>query len=415
MSVFDLVCGYEDIRAELIRVHDVLRHKEKYEKMGVERPHGILLYGDSGLGKTRMAECFIGEWIFPTFEISKEEPGCQVIDEIREAFAKAKDAGEQAIVFLDNLDDNTDDNVYAVLRACMDACREDDVFVLATANDKDNIPDYLLRPGRFDKVIEVEKPTFEDAIEILKFYLAQKECASDVDAKELAAIMRGNSCADLEMVVNEAAIYAADGYREVIMQKDLLRACMCLMFASPENADAGKEKDLLEVAVHEAGHVVAAEVLEAGCVAVSSVRSHTGGFAGITCVNYAENNDRNMKLIERRIIHSLAGKAASEIVLGMIDVGCADDLAGAFRRVERLVDDVCAYGFDAYQAPHSSETLRAKKEQRIAEKMTEYYQAAKQLLAENRDFLDSVTEELMRKKTLRQQDIKKLRSGVYST
>lgn len=415
MSVFTRVCGYEDIKTELMRIHNLLKNAEKFEKMGVKRPRGVLLYGDSGLGKTLMAECFIGEWIFPVFEVSKEEPGCQVIDDIRGAFAKAKDAGEQAIVFLDNLDDDADDSVYAALRACMDVCREDDVFVLATARDKDNIPDYLLRPGRFDKVIEVDNPTVEDATEILKFYLALKECASDVDAEEIAAIMRGHSCADLEMVVNEAAIYAANGYRDVIMQKDLLRACMCLMFASPEKADAGKEKDLLEVAVHEAGHVVAAEVLEAGCVAVTSVRSHTGGFAGITCVNYAENNDRNMKLIERRIIHSLAGKAASEIVLGMVDVGCADDLAGAFRRVERLVDDVCAYGFDAYEAPHSSETLRAKKEHRIAEKMTEYYQAAKQLLAENRAFLDNVTEELMRKKTLRQQDIKKLRNGVYST
>ena len=412
MSCFDLVCGYEDIKAELIRIHDVLRQRERFEKMGVNRPRGLLLYGDPGLGKTRMAECFIGEWIFPTFEISKEEQGREVIAEIRAAFAKAKDAGEQAIVFLDNLDDDADANVYAALKACMDAFREDDVFVLATAKDKDNIPDYLLRPGRFDKVIEVETPTFKDAIEILNFYLSLKECASDVDAEEIAGIMRGHSCADLEMVVNEAAIYAVADYRNVIMQKDLIRACMCLAFASPEKADAGKERDLLEVAVHEAGHVVAGEVLEAGCIAITSVRSHTGGFAGITCVSYDENNGRHMKRQERNVIRSLAGKAASEIVLGMVDVGCADDLTVAFRRVERLVDNFCAYGFDAYEDSHSSETLKAKKEQRIAEKMAEYYQAAKSLLIENRSFLDKVTEELMRKKTLRQAEIKEIRASI---
>ena len=412
MSCFDLVCGYEDIKAELIRIHDVLRQRERFEKMGVNRPRGLLLYGDPGLGKTRMAECFIGEWIFPTFEISKEEQGREVIAEIRAAFAKAKDAGEQAIVFLDNLDDDADANVYAALKACMDAFREDDVFVLATAKDKDNIPDYLLRPGRFDKVIEVETPTFKDAIEILNFYLSLKECASDVDAEEIAGIMRGHSCADLEMVVNEAAIYAVADYRNVIMQKDLIRACMCLAFASPEKADAGKERDLLEVAVHEAGHVVAGEVLEAGCIAITSVRSHTGGYSGITCVSYDENNGRHMKRQERNVIRSLAGKAASEIVLGMVDVGCADDLTAAFRRVERLVDNFCAYGFDAYEDAHSSETLKAKKEQRIAEKMAEYYQAAKNLLIENRSFLDKVTEELMRKKTLRQADIKEIRASI---
>lgn len=412
MSCFDLVCGYEDIKAELMRIHDVLRQKEKFEKLGVNRPRGLLLYGDPGLGKTRMAECFIGEWVFPTFEISKEEQDCEVIAEIRAAFAKAKEAEEQAIVFLDNLDDDADANVYAALKACMDAYREDDVFVLATAKDKDNIPDYLLRPGRFDKVIEVEIPTFKDAIEILNFYLALKECASDVDAEEIAGIMRGHSCADLEMVVNEAAIYAVAGYRNVIMQKDLLRACMCLVFASPEKADAGKGRELLEVAVHEAGHVVAGEVLEAGCIAITYVRSHTGGSDGVTCVNYDENNGRHMKQLEHHIIRSLAGKAASEIVLGMVDVGCADDLAGAFHRVERLVDNFCAYGFDTYEEPHSSETLKAKKEQRIAEKMTGYYQAAKSLLSENRAFLDKVTEELMRKKTLRQVDIKKIRNEL---
>ena len=163
MSCIDLVCGYEDIKAEMMRIHDVLRHKEKFEKLGVNMPRGLLLYGDSGLGKTRMAECFIGEWVFPTFEICKEEPGCDVITEIRVAFAKAKKAGEQAIVFLDNLDDDADANVYAALKACMDACREDEVFVLAIAKDKDNIPDYLLRPGRFDKVIEEFKDTtFDD-------------------------------------------------------------------------------------------------------------------------------------------------------------------------------------------------------------------------------------------------------------
>jgi cell division protease FtsH len=410
MSCFDLVCGYEDIKAELIRIHDVLRHKEKYETMGVKRPRGILLCGDSGLGKTRMAECFIGEWIFPTFEINKEKPGCDVITEIREAFAKAKEAGEQAIVFIDNLDDDADDNIYAVLRACMDACREDDVFVLATAKDKDNIPDYLLRPGRFDKVIEVVPPTVEDEIEILNFYLALKECASDVDVEEIAGIMRGNSCADLEMVVNEAAVYAGRACRDTITQQDLIKACISLLFASPEKADTGKERDLLEVCVHEAGHVVVAEVLEAGCVAITSVRSHAGGFAGITCVNYDENNGRHMKRMERNVIRSLAGKAASEIVLGMVDVGCADDLAVAFRRVERLVDNLCAFGFEAYEGPNSSETLKAKKEQLIAEKMAVYYQTAKQLLAENRAFLDKVTEELMCRKTLRQKDIKKLRA-----
>ncbi len=411
MSCFGLVCGYADIRAELMRIHNLLRNAEKFKKLGVERPRGVLLCGDSGLGKTLMAECFIGEWIFPVFVIRKEEPGCDVITEIRAAFAKAKGAGEQAIVFLDNLDEDADAGVYAAVRACMDVYGEDDVFVLATAKDKDNIPDYLLRPGRFDKVIEVEPPTVEDATEILNFYLEMKELAADVDVEEIAGIMRGCSGADLETVVNEAAVYADSAARDTISQQDMIRACLSLLFASPEKAGAGKQRDLLEVAVHEAGHVVAAETLETGCVAITSVRNQTGGFAGITCVNCAENNGRQMELLERHVIRSLAGKAASEIVLGMVDAGCADDLAAAFRRVERMVDNLCAFGFDAYEGPHSSEALRAKKEGIIAEKMAAYYQKAKDILVNNRAFLDKVTEELMQHRTLRKKDIKRIRGG----
>ena len=154
MSYLDFVCGYEDVKAELIRIRNVLYNSDKFEKMGVGMPHGLLLYGDHGMGKTLMAEYFIKECDLPVFAICKEEPDCDVVNEIRCAFAEAKNIGK-AIVFLDNLDDDADATVYAVLKACMDDCQKADVFVFAIANDKDNLPDYLLRYGRFDKAIEL--------------------------------------------------------------------------------------------------------------------------------------------------------------------------------------------------------------------------------------------------------------------
>ena len=122
-----------------------------------------------------------------------------------------------------------------------------------------------------------------------------------------------------------------------------------------------------------------------------------------------DNSGRKMEVMEHLIIRGLAGKAATEIVLGRVDMGCPNDLAVAFRRVERMVDNLCALGFDAYEGPQSSEAVRAKKERLIATQMGMYYKAAKQILAEHRTFLDKVTEELMRSKTLRQKDIKRIR------
>ena len=412
MNSFDLVIGYEDIKRELLRVSDVLRNPEKYEKLvDSGTPHGILLYGDHGVGKSLMAECFIRESGLSMIGVNMVEPGCEVINEIRVAFAvAAKETKGKAIVFLDNLDDDADANRYAALKACMDGYNGEEVFVLATAKDKDNIPEYLLRAGRFDKVIEIEKPCYEDAVKILKHYLSQRNCAADVDVEEIAGILRGDTCAELELVVNESGINVGYSNRNAITQQDLIRACLRRAFDSPEMADAGEERELLESAVHEAGHVVAGEILRPGSVMITSVSAHTGGFDGVTCVNDDKHGGRHMKLNESRVIRNLAGKAASKIVLGIVDTGCADDLANAFIRVERMVDNLCVFGFDAYEGKNSSEALRARKDQLVASKMTEYYKAAKRILTENRAFLDKVTEELKERKTLTRKDIKRIRA-----
>lgn len=412
MSYLDFVCGYEDVKAELIRIRNVLYNSDKFEKMGVGMPHGLLLYGDHGMGKTLMAECFIKECDLPVFAISKEEPDCDVVNEIRCAFAEAKNTGK-AIVFLDNLDDDADANVYAVLKACMDDCQKAGVFVFAIANDKDNIPDYLLRYGRFDKAIELDNPTAEDTEKILNCYLSQNNCAADVDVKEIAGIMRGNSCADLVMVVNEAAIYACENERKEITQEDLIRACLRKIFDTPEKVTQGNNMELLEATVHEAGHAVVAEIFSPGIVAVTSVRGQSGNCEGVTALKDADNDSGSkMEAMEHLIIRGLAGKAAIEIVLGRVDMGCASDLSIAFHRVERMVDNLCAFGFETYEGPQSSEAVRAKKEQLIATQMGMYYKAAKKILAEHRTFLDKVTEELMRSKILRQKDIKKIRDEL---
>ncbi len=415
MSRFDKVIGYEDIKAELIRICDVVKNPEKYAKLGVHMPRGIMLWGDPGLGKSLMAQCFIEESGCKSFTIRKDKPDGDLVNVIRDVFEKAKAEG-RAIVFLDDLDkfaneDNQhpDAEEYVAVQACIDTCKDSDVFVLATANDKWCLPDSLLRSGRFDKVIELECPEGEDAVKLVKHYLSQKKSMGDVDAVEIARIMIGQSCADLETVVNEAGIFAGFDGRDKIDHQDMLRACMRMIFEAPEYIRVKDYQVDKYVAVHEAGHVVANEVLFPGSVNFVSVCGYIGSNAGVTNVYREADHERSKEHMERYVICKLAGKAATEVVLGLSDVGCSVDMKKAFCTIAELVEDLCAYGFDTYVRGKPSDALLMKKEQIIAAQMTSLYQQSKKILMENRVFLDKVIEALLEKKTLSQRDIKKIR------
>ena len=166
MSEFDKVIGYEDAKMELKRFCDVLRNPEKYTKLGVTMPSGILLCGEPGLGKTLMARCFIAESGCRVFTLRKEKPNGDFVNQIKETFEKAK-TDSPSIVFLDDMDKfaNEDDmhrdaEEYVTVQSCIDACKGHGIFTLATVNDKHCLPDSLLRAGRFDKVIELNPHSF---------------------------------------------------------------------------------------------------------------------------------------------------------------------------------------------------------------------------------------------------------------
>ena len=418
MSKFDKVIGYEDIKAELIRICDVVKNPEKYARLGVQMPRGIMLWGKPGLGKTLMAKCFIEESGCKTFIIRKEKPDGEMVNEIRDVFNKAKAEG-RTIVFLDDLDkfaneDNQhpDAEEYVAVQACIDSCKDSEVFVLATANDKWCLPDSLLRSGRFDKVIEIECPNGEDAVKVVNHYLSQKKSMGEVDAVLIARILEGHSCADLELVVNEAGIFAGFEGRVEISQQDILRAGMRLLFEGPEHIADTDFEYLKNIAIHEAGHVVIAEVFYPGSVNLVSIckyESSHGGYVSYQKINeYAKTSD----VLEKVVMRSLGGKAAIEVVCGQVCVGCTDDVGDAFRLVSKLVDDFCAYGFEIFTYRQSSEWLLAKKNQLVAKEVNRYYQQAKRILIENREFLDKLADALMEKKTLLQKDIKEIRTTL---
>ena len=274
------------------------------------------------------------------------------------------------------------------------------------------LPDSLLRSGRFDKVIEMECPKGEEAIKVVKYYLSQKKSLGEVDSVDIARIMNGKSCADLETVVNEAGIYAGYDGRDTITHQDILRACMRMLFDAPEHVKKYESPYIRNYAVHEAGHLVVAEVLEPGSVTFASVGGYVGSNYGVTKIYLDEEINSSIEKIEHNVLIDLAGKASTEVVLGQIDVGCRGDLRKAFRAIDRLVGNTCAYGFDIYELDDSSHALLERKEQLVAMEINKKYQQAKKLLADNRVFLETVIDSLLTKKVLTQQDIRNIRNSL---
>ena len=420
MSEFDKIIGYEDIKAELSRFASVLKEPERYSKLGVTTPSGILLYGDPGLGKTLMAKCFIAETGCKVYTLRKEKPNGDFVNQIKETFETAKKESDGiTIVFLDDMDkfaneDNMhrDAEEYVAVQSCIDDCKGHGVFAFATVNDRYCLPDSLLRAGRFDKVVEVEAPKGKDAESIIRHFLSQKQTIGDIDTEEISRMMEGKSCAELETVINEAGIYAGYAGKTEIDQADVVKACMRMMFDSPECINPVDDANTKSIAVHEAGHAVVAEILDPGSVTLVSVCRHSRSVEGITKTHRPDGCDVSKELQEHIVIGGLGGKAATEMLYGVADVGCNADMHKVFDMVAGFVDDNCTLGFESFEGNNSSGYLLEKKDRLIASEIERYYQIAKRIIIENRVFLDAVVNALMEHKTVTYREMQKIKEKV---
>lgn len=416
MKEFDKVIGYASVKVELERICDVLRNSEKYAKLGVTTPGGLLLHGEPGVGKTTMAKCFIEASGLKTFTCRKLKPDGDFIEELTETFEEAKKVAP-SIVFLDDMDKfaNDDNNhrnseEYVAVQSCIDNVKGTGVFVLATANDLDNLPRSLLRTGRFDKIIEVENPTGKEAEAIISYYLKKKSFVADVDTVEIAKILSGKSCADLETVINEAGILAGFEGRDKIIMDDVIRSCMRVIFNAPESLEGYSDEVLETIAYHEAGHAVVAEVLEPESVNIVSVCTHDSRAGGITSLYQPKEYFTSKHYMENRVRCLLAGKAATEVKYGEVDVGANSDLHRAFDIVERFVDDYCSTSFDRWERQNGSCVAAERKEMQTYSEMERYYAEARKILIKNREFLDKLAAALVEKKTIIARDIKAIKA-----
>lgn len=421
MSEFDKIVGYNDIKKELVRICDVIKNSEKYQVLGVALLGGLLLDGAPGVGKTLMANCFINESGLKAFVCRKNKPDGEFVNVIKSTFDEAS-KNAPSIVFLDEMDKFANEDSYhknaeeyVTIQSCIDEVKGKGVFVIATTNGTRNLPDSLLRVGRFDTVINVDFPSKQDAIDIVKYYLLTKKSVADVNVEDVARLLAGKSCAELETVINMAGQYAGYHNKQHIDMEDITKACLRVIYDAPESSTPHNKTVLERIAYHEAGHAVVAEMLESGSVDLVTVRKNTGNIGGFTCYRTPDEYWISQRHMENRVIAILAGKAATEIVFGEVDTGANDDLHRAFEIVTRFVDDYCSYGFGYWESRFSSSTRLNRKEDRITADMEKYYAAAKKLLLENRTFLDNLARRLQQKDTLVYSEIDKIKrqsSGV---
>ena len=419
MSAFDKVIGYETIKSELLQICDMIHNREIYEELGAKLPQGILLYGDPGLGKTLMAKSFIEESGLNAYIVRRNKGNDDFIGDITDTFQKAKEKAP-CIIFLDDMDKfaNEDSNhrdaeEYVAVQSGIDEVKNCDVFVLATANEIWKLPNSLVRSGRFDRKIEVQCPTDKDANEIIAHYLSNKKVSESVNMDDLSKMISYSSCAELETILNEAAINAAYERKHSIEMNDLVKSVLRMQYDSPDNYTKTSAEDMRKTALHEAGHLVVSEVLCPGSVGLASLRStgrnSTGGFIH-RCKEISQKH--------HHVLISLAGKAAVELYyLDSCANGCHNDIDRAFNIIRDDISEDAALGFGMIDVstdrfPATTENYKARNEAVTHAELERYMLKTRNILLKNKDFLEKATEALIEKETLLYSDIKALRDDV---
>ncbi len=416
MCEFNQIIGYKSVKEELECYCDTMKNPDKYKAFGVKAPRGVLLYGKPGLGKTLFAECFAKESGCTVYTIRKQYSDGKFLDYITNTFQEAKD-NAPSVVILDDLDKfsnsdftyrNTDE--YVAVQAGIDSCQQHDVFVFATANSIDFLPDSLLRAERFDRVIELNPPTAEEAKLILSGYLQRINLDSDVDMEELTTLLSGKTCAELEKVINDAGISAAFSGKDKIGQKELFDACIKLIAGEPDSMDPPKGEIAQLIAIHEAGHAVVSEFWKPGSVNLVSIAGAGYGQSGITS-KIGDYKSNSMEDLISEVSTLLAGKAAAKVLLGAEDTGCSNDIRNAYNLLNWAISSLCWSGFDTIMHGHDpSNFSKDNRDEEISEKMEEIYRTTVEIICENHALVQKVADALLAQTTI---TYKELRTMIH--
>ena len=338
---FDDVAGIEEVKEELAEIVDFLKNPKKYQAAGARIPKGVLLAGAPGTGKTLLAKAVAGEAGVPFFHTSGSEFEEMLVgagaSRVRDLFKKARSASP-CIIFIDEIDavakkrgtvlhSGAGEQTLNQILVEMDGLEaRENVIVLAATNRPDVLDPAILRPGRFDRTVVVQMPDMQGRKAILEVHAKNKKLDEGVDLEVLAKKTVGYSGADLENLLNEAAIMAAKEDRKKISQADIMEAYLKVKLGRKKKESKG-EDDVKTVAYHEAGHAVVARYTE-GSDPVEQVSIISRGMTGGVTVYLPEKDSAFVfkNQLIARLRTGVAGRAAEEIFLGDISMGASGDI-----------------------------------------------------------------------------------------
>ena len=432
---FDDVAGVEEAKVELTEIVEFLKAPERYKAIGARIPKGVLLVGPPGTGKTLLAKAVAGEAGVPFFSIS----GSEFVElfvgagaaRVRDLFEQAKQKAP-CIIFIDELDaigksragsggfvggnDEREQTLNQLLTE-MDGFAAGDatVIVLAATNRPETLDPALLRPGRFDRQVLVDRPDLAGRQKILEIYAAQVKLDKDVDLQQIATRTPGFAGADLANLVNEAALLAARNKREQVTQADLNEAIERIVAGLEKKSRVLSDKEKKIVAYHEVGHALVGAVMPGGGQ-VAKISIVPRGMAALGYTLQMPTEDRFLMSeseLKDQIATLLGGRAAEEIIFNGITTGAANDLQRATDLAERMVT---TYGMSKILGPLaydkgqqnsflgdgmmnprrlvSDETAKAIDEE-VKDIVETSHQQALAILNHNRDLLEQIAQQIL--------------------
>ena len=416
MDKFDeKVIGYDSIKETLRQIADVLKRSEAYKEKGVSMPRGLLMESAPGLGKSLMASILMEESGRKSFVFRRINEGNTFLGEMKDIFDVAKEEAP-SILLLEDLNLYVESNSpyapeWACLQACIDETSDADIFVIATTNDTRYMPQSLLRPGRFDYILNLNPPLGKTAENIVSYYLRDKNLAKDVQISDIVKAMPQVSCATLETVMNLAAINSVYRDHAHVQKEDIIDALLKVVY-NLRKADC--EEDPQEhqmIAVHEAAHAVVGEVLHSGSIGIITIRGSHGAIGGMESgfAVYAKSEEE----FQDEIIKTLAGKAGTALIYGIMDIRAAADIKKADQLLDIWLCHFAGGGFSGVEPSENrlSEPRLSYNEAIKSAKLEELYRRAYKILYDNGDFLLAVQKELLEHETLLNSDLAKIRES----
>ena len=441
---FKDVAGLQEEKEDLQEIVDFLKEPKKYLQVGARIPKGVLLVGPPGTGKTLLAKAVAGEAGVPFFSISGSDFVEMFVgvgaSRVRDMFTEAK-LHAPCIIFIDEIDavarrrgagvggghDEREQTLNQMLVEMDGFGYNEGIIVMAATNRVDILDPAILRPGRFDRKIGVGRPDVRGREEILAVHIKNKPLGEDVDLKEIARTSAGFTGADLENLMNEAAIYAAKAKRAYIMQEDIRRAFIKVGIGEEKKSRIISEKEKKITAYPEAGHALLFHVLpDMGPVHTISVIPTGMGAAGYTMPLPGEDEMFNSKKkMLQNIIVDFGGRVAEELIFGDVTTGASQDIKQATQMARAMVtqygmsdkvglihygsdDDEVFIGRDLAHTKGYADQTAALIDGEVKNIIDESYAKAKELLQEHMNVLHRCAQLLIEKEKIGREEFESL-------